>query len=127
MIAVIDMFLILMCTCIAAHSCHLLLLEYAKARLPLWMARRGSIRYMPVASFILSLVVSIIQAWRKPLYTGTCSNEYNINPDIGGIGVLLGLFLPSLVLWMVLISGHWKAEPLGAKELCNAQMANEFM
>ena len=52
-----------------------------------------------------------------------CMDETTINLDIGGIGVLLGLFLPCILLLLVLISGHFKAERSGAKEVCMAQCA----
>jgi hypothetical protein len=58
----------------------------------------------------------------------TCSDDKkDINPDVGGIGILLGLFLPCLVLLGVLISGHYKAETSGVKELCMAQCASALL
>jgi hypothetical protein len=43
---------------------------------------------------------------------------------VGGIGVLLGLFLPCGLLFFVLLSGHFRAETSGAKELYMAQLAS---
>lgn len=50
--------------------------------------------------------------------------DQEINPDIGGIGVLLGLFWPSVALAITLALGHKKTEASGAKELCLAHVAN---
>lgn len=73
--AIIDTFLVFTLVCVAAHSCHVLLLEYAKARLPLSMVHGHSIRYMPVASTTFSLIISVMQNFRKLLHTGLCSEE----------------------------------------------------
>lgn len=119
-----DAFLILLLACIAAYSSHLLLLEYAEAKLPRWMRNHQILCCIPIMSVCLSIAVVIASALTKPSGSPQCSEDSEINADIGGIGVLLGLFLPSALLVVVLLSGHWKAEPSGAKELCMAHMAS---
>lgn len=119
-----DAFLILLLACIAAYSSHLLLLEYAEAKLPRWMRNHQTLCYIPIMSVCLSIAVVIASALTKPSESPQCSEDFKINADIGGTGVLLGLFLPSALLVVVLLSGHWKAEPSGAEELCMAHMNN---
>ncbi|KAH6616348.1 hypothetical protein C7974DRAFT_43360 [Boeremia exigua] len=119
-----DVFLILLLTCITAHSCQILLLEYFRKQLPRRLKQHENIWYLPATSICLSVAVVVASALTKPNTTTQCLQDVEVNADIGGIGVLLGLFLPTVVIGMVLLSGHWKAEPSGAKELCMAHMAN---
>jgi hypothetical protein len=50
------------------------------------------------------------------------SLENLVNPDIGGIGVVFGLFTNCFAIAVVLIFGHIKSETSGVKELCIAQL-----
>ncbi|KAF2490848.1 hypothetical protein BU16DRAFT_595446 [Lophium mytilinum] len=86
---------------------------------------RRSLKWLPAISVVLSIALVVVVAIQRRTSTIECSeNELQINPDIGGIGVLLGLFLSCLCLLLVLLSGHFEAKTSGAKELCIAQLAN---
>lgn len=81
----------------------------------------------PWVCLALSIVAVVIVPIRVNSSVQTCSEENSeVNPDIGGIGVLIGLFLPCVILLLVLLSGHFTAETSGAKELCMAQCASMF-
>jgi hypothetical protein len=45
-----------------------------------------------------------------------------MNPDIRGIGVVLGLFIDCFAIAAVLMFDHVKSETSGVKELCVAQL-----
>ena len=79
---------------------------------------------LPVSAVCLSLVIIGISTLRDEDNPQACPQEFAINPDIGGIGVLLGLFVPSVALAIALLLGHKTSEPFGAKELCLAHMAS---
>jgi hypothetical protein len=68
----------------------------------------------------------VISAAITPKESPQCVLDGDINPDIGGVGVLLGLCLPSMVLLVVLIGGHKRTTSTGAKELCLAHVASMF-
>jgi hypothetical protein len=88
------------------------------------------LRIAPFACTFLALIGSIIILTKSRNTTEVCTeaNEANeaIDLDVGGIGVLLGLFLPCLMLFIFLILGHFMPESSGAKELCIAQCASMF-
>lgn len=48
--------------------------------------------------------------------------QLNMNPDIAGVGVRVGLYIPQGMAALTLILGHWHAEPCGIKELCIVQL-----
>jgi hypothetical protein len=50
------------------------------------------------------------------------AQESVMNPDIGGIGVVLGLFINCFAIAVVLMFGHVKSETSGMKELWVAQL-----
>jgi len=122
-----DIFVVLLLLCIAAHSCHLLSLEYSKSKLSRALRKHENICLLPAVSVGLSLAVVISSALTQPVGSAQCSADSEVNGDIGGIGILLGLFLPSITLVTILLSGHWKAEPSGAKELCMAHLASMLL
>jgi hypothetical protein len=79
----------------------------------------------PAVCAIVSLIATVVVSIRAES-SDTCFEEDNIiNPDVGGIGVLLSLFAPCLVLVAVLVLGHFTAENSGTKELCMAQCASK--
>jgi hypothetical protein len=110
--------------CIVLYSTHLLLLEFRKKQLPTLFVRVKSLRILPVVSLFLSVVIVFTSARTDRTSSQQCPQDGEINPDIGGIGVLLGLFLPSIALAVLLILGHTMAEASGTKELCVAQIAS---
>jgi hypothetical protein len=61
---------------------------------------------LPATSLYLSIVVVGISTLQEVEIAHACSENFAINPDIGGIGVLLGLFVPSVALAIVLLLGH---------------------
>jgi hypothetical protein len=126
----LDAFLATYLLCIAAYSIQLLLLEYWRNTLPECLRVAKRLRVLPIASLCLSVaivtVLVVSSATDTSKSSNECADDSEINADIGGIGVLLGLFVPSGTLMLVLFSGHWKAETSGAKELCVAQMASMF-
>ena len=78
-----------------------------------------------VGSILLSVALVAVSATTRKDSPAACSaEELGLNPDIGGIGVLMGLFLPCLPLVLILCLGHWRAETFGVKELCIAQLAS---
>jgi hypothetical protein len=111
-------------TCIALYSVHLLLLEFRRKYLPALLIRVKSLRILPFVSLFLSAVVVLTSAKTNRTSSQRCPQDGEINPDIGGIGVLLGLFLPSIALAVLLMLGHTIAEASGTKELCVAQIAS---
>jgi len=81
----------------------------------------------PVICSILAAIALVVVPLLGNSRSEACLQEnHEINPDVGGIGVLLGLFLPCLVLLLVLILGHFTAHTSGAKELCMAQCASKL-
>ena len=89
--------------------------------------RARLLRAGPVVCSILAIVALILVLLLGDSRSEACSPENNeINPDVGGIGVLFGLFLPCLVLLGVLFLGHYTAHTSGAKELCMAQCASKL-
>ena len=98
------------------------IVEEAKSRKRAWHLRVG-----PVVCSILAIIAFVLILLPRNSRSEACLPENNeINPDVGGIGVLLGLFLPCLVLLLVLILGHFTAHTSGAKELCIAQFASKL-
>ncbi|KAF2659147.1 hypothetical protein K491DRAFT_216389 [Lophiostoma macrostomum CBS 122681] len=90
------------------------------------------VRHWPILIFVVSVIACItipIHVWRTiPTYReeDACLPENTeINPDIGGPGVNLGLYLPCLVLLLNLISGHFKSESTGTHPLGYAQVLNQ--
>ncbi|KAH7117597.1 hypothetical protein B0J11DRAFT_570843 [Dendryphion nanum] len=85
-----------------------------------------SVRFLfPAACLVISIIGTIIISRSPWNQTKECKeHDATINQDIGGVGVLIGLFLPCLVLLFVLGMGHFKSETSGPKELCMAQLAN---
>jgi hypothetical protein len=116
--------LILYLICIALYSVHLLLLEFRKKQLPAPFIKVKNLRVLPIASLSLSVIVIATSAYTSKTSSQKCSQDGKINPDIGGIGVLLGLFLPSIILAILLLLGHTTTEAYGTKELCVAQIAS---
>jgi len=95
---------------------------------PLWMLR------VPVVIAWVVAVGEVILTYRFPNYSiegcpsldGPNGSVELLNPDIGGIGVRLGLYVPLFVSCVSLFAGHWHAEPSGVKELCLAQLASMY-
>jgi hypothetical protein len=84
-------------------------------------------RSLPVLIFVLSIPLIAVSATTRRDHIDGCEDELQMNNDIGGIGVLLGLFLPPCVLVLILIWGHFESYTFGAKELCVAQMASKWI
>jgi len=81
----------------------------------------------PIVCSILAAIALVLVPLLGNSRSEACLHENNeINPDVGGIGVLLGLFLPCLVLLLVLFLGHFTVHTSGAKELCMAQCASKL-
>jgi hypothetical protein len=110
--------------CIFLYSVHLLLLEFKRKHLLAHFVRVKSLRILPVVSLFLSVVIVLTSAKTARKTSQQCPQDGEINPDIGGVGVLLGLFLPSIALAVLLMLGHTIAEASGTKELCVAQIAS---
>jgi hypothetical protein len=110
--------------CIVLYSVHLLLLEFRRKQLPALLVRVKTLRILPVVTLFLSTVIVITSAKTNRTTSQHCPQDGDINPDIGGVGVLLGLFLPSIALAVLLVLGHTIAEASGTKELCVAQIAS---
>jgi hypothetical protein len=73
----------------------------------------------------LALIALIAIPMNARIRTKMCvDDKEDIDPDVGGIGILLGLFVPCLVLLGMPFVGHFKAEISGVKELCMAQCAS---
>lgn len=136
--AAVDILLITQIVCAVFYCLYLLYLYYSK-RTAIENSREAkavdaksarvaaSLRICPITCVILSLIAVIFKVKDAERRIDECpEDDFEINPDIGGIGVLLGLFLPCLVLLLVLVSGHFKAETSGAKELCMAQCASMY-
>ena len=111
--------------CTTSYVLHLLLFKFYREGLPRALRSTLSLRILPAVSVLISLIL-VITAQRSDRngLTGCSEEDLRINPDLGGIGVLLGMFLPCIVLLLVLVSGHWNASTFGAKELCMAQLAS---
>jgi hypothetical protein len=102
----------------------LLLLAQLEVIPPPQLRRSKSMWALPLTSLCLSLIIVGTSSSHNVDHVDACSEDLAINPDIGGIGVLLGLFVPSMALMVVLVLGHWTSEPFAAKELCLAHMAS---
>jgi hypothetical protein len=84
-----------------------------------------NLRIAPLACTFLASLGSILISIKSRNTAAVCAEANEaINLDVGGIGVLLGLLFPCLMLLIVLISGHFMPETSGAKELCIAQCAS---
>lgn len=69
---------------------------------------RNLIRVLPAASFIsASILILLLARNYNNGQTGFSPEEFQVSLDVGGVGVLLGLFLPCGFLLMILISGHF--------------------
>ena len=79
-----------------------------------------------VCSTLATIAFTLVPIFGNHEFEACLQKKPEINPDVGGIGVLLGLFLPCLVLLVVLILGHFTAHTSGAKELCMAQCASKL-
>jgi len=89
--------------------------------------RARLLRAGPIACSALAIIALVLVLLPSNSRSEACSPEnHEINPDVGGIGVLLGLFLPCLVLLVVLFLGHFTAHSSGAKELCMGQCASKL-
>jgi hypothetical protein len=110
--------------CIFLYSAHLLLLEFRRKHLPALFVRVKCLRVLPIVSLFLSVVIVLTSAKTAKTTSQQCPQDGEINPDIGGVGVLLGLFLPSIALAVLLMLGHTIAEASGTKEICVAQIAS---
>lgn len=120
-----EAFLIFYIICIALYSAHLISLEFASDRLPKIFKRAHNLSILPLTSLVLSIVVTALAAVKSATASSReCSQDGDINPDIGGVGVLFGLFLPTTTLAMTLFIGNFTAEAFGTKELCLAQIAS---
>ncbi|KAH7086016.1 hypothetical protein BKA63DRAFT_575416 [Paraphoma chrysanthemicola] len=83
------------------------------------------LRIGPVVCLILAVLGTIVVPITARADGQPCTNESeDINPDVGGLGVLIGLFSPCFVLLLVMFFGHFSNGNTGAKELCIAQCAN---
>jgi hypothetical protein len=109
------------------HALYLTSIHWKRSRIGpfnrAWDVRK--LRIAPFVCTLLALIGSIVISLKSRNTAILCADTNEaINLDVGGIGVLLGLFLPCLVLLMVLVSGHFILETSGAKELCVAQCAS---
>jgi hypothetical protein len=80
-----------------------------------WEAARTRIFFgvLPATSIVSSLILVLVGTRNQHNGTTGCSDEeLQMKPDVGGIGVLLGLFLPCGLLFLVLVSGHFKGNHL---------------
>ncbi|PVI01974.1 hypothetical protein DM02DRAFT_727526, partial [Periconia macrospinosa] len=123
----------------AVYSLHLVYTHVAGPTVsltygPKSRSRAQQLRIVPILSnllFIVAFVCTLI-TWKKNSERGNqaippskaCREEFSINPDLGGVGALLALMLPSFLIIFVLILGHLKPETSGAKEVCLAQVGN---
>ncbi|KAF2013053.1 hypothetical protein BU24DRAFT_425617 [Aaosphaeria arxii CBS 175.79] len=120
-----NVLIILYIVCIALHSGQTLRLEYWQRRSPEALNKTTNhiyLRAFAILSLILSVPPIVTSARQSP--PSMCQDGLDVNADIGGIGVLLGLFWPAAALKITLVLGHRKTETSGAKELCLAHMAN---
>jgi hypothetical protein len=83
------------------------------------------LRIGPAVCMIIAVVATVVVSIRAGSSETCLEDDNTVNPDVGGIGVLLSLFLPCLVLVIVLLLGHFTAENTGPKELCMAQCASK--
>lgn len=79
-----------------------------------------------VCSLLATIALVLVPLIGSSRFKACLQENSEINPDVGGIGVLLGLFLPCLVILVVLFLGHFTVHTSGAKELCMAQCASEL-
>jgi hypothetical protein len=56
-----------------------------------------------------------------------CGLRTTINPDIGGVGVRAGLYLPGLLTFLSLCIGCWYNEEIGTKEIGSAQLVSKYL
>jgi len=128
----LNTFLVTTSVCAFAYTVHLVYLDKIRLRSgtvaeATSRKRARLLRAGPVVYSILATIVFVIALSLRNSKSEACSQEDNeINPDIGGIGVLLGLFLPCFVLLVVLFFGHFTAHTSGAKEICMAQFASKL-
>lgn len=111
--------------CTVFYTLHFVLFKLSRTVLPRALRSTASLRALPAISVIVSSSLTLVAIKNQSNSLASCSeDELKINPDIGGIGVLLGMFLPCGYLLLVLESGHWNPGTFGAKELCMAQLAS---
>jgi len=126
----LSIFLLATGFCAFAYAIHLTILNNKRLRggtvaKSTSKQRARFLRIGPAICLILAVVATVLAPLHSKTSIETCpEDEKTINPDVGGIGVLLGLFLPCLVLLLVLLSGHFTSGTSGAKELCMAQCAS---
>ncbi len=117
--------LVLLIVCTLLYTVLLFYLSFPK----LWSPKKilvSASRGLPCLAFLLSIPLIALSATTRHDDTDGCDGELKMNNDIGGIGVLLGLFLPPCILVLILVYGHFKSYTFGAKELCIAQMASTY-
>jgi hypothetical protein len=71
---------------------------------------------------------SVIWHWRHQSSLQTqneCGAQGLINPDIGGVGVRLGLYIPMVLTHISLFLGRFCGEEIGTKELGAAQIISK--
>jgi amino acid transporter len=110
--------------CMVMCSIHVILLEYRKSWLPRKLRKHSVVRMLPITCVALSIIMVVVSAAITPKESPQCALDGEINPDIGGVGVLLRLCIPTIVLLIVLILGHKRNTSTGAKELCLAHVAS---
>jgi len=127
----LNIFLVTTSVCAFAYTVHLVYLDRIRLRSGIIAEttsrkRARLLRAGPVVCSTLATIALILVPILGNHGFEACSQEgHDVNPDVGGIGVLLGLFLPCLALLVVLCLGHFTAHTSGAKELCMAQFASK--
>lgn len=72
-------------------------------------------------------VGSVVTILRPILDKSTLAcTKASLNPDIGGIGVLVGLYVPGLLVFLSLVLGHFTGSDTGTKELGNVALMSRF-
>jgi hypothetical protein len=125
----VNICLLVVCSCALVYTLQLLYLNYHRLRQGdiadgRTKRRARNLCLLPTVCVGISLVATAVILARANSSDACFEDDNTVNPDVGGIGALLSLFSPCLILLFVLVLGHFTAENTGAKELCMAQCAS---
>jgi hypothetical protein len=127
----INICLLVVSSCALVYTLQLLYLNYYRLRQgdiadETTERRARNLCIIPFVCVVISLVATVVVSACANSSDACFEDDNTVNPDVGGIGVLLSLFSPCLILLFVLVLGHFTAENTGAKELCMAQCASRL-